>query len=199
MNNIATQKQILRKHFSSIRSTLSKQEVETQSKIICQNLIDNLLDKFLDLEKKTYGLYLSAFNEVDTTTLKNYFINNNIEFSYPKINDFNHLIDFVKYQDNQGFKANSKFSNIIEPITEELMIPDFIITPLLAFNSNLTRLGMGKGYYDRTIYKLKSINSKIRTIGLAYDFQECKSSLFAEKHDQTLDFIATTKDIFFLN
>jgi 5-formyltetrahydrofolate cyclo-ligase len=199
MSKNINQKQILRKDFQAIRSSLSRKEVEMQSKIICQNFIDNLLNKFLDFQKKTYGLYLSAFNEVDTTTLKNYFICNNIKFAYPKINDSNHLIDFVNYQDNQCFKANSKFSNIYEPITGELIIPDYIITPLLAFNSNLTRLGMGKGYYDRTIFQLKLLNSKIKTIGLAYDFQESQSSLFCEKHDQTLDFIVSTKDIFFLD
>jgi len=61
------------------------------------------------------------------------------------------------------------------------------------------RLGMGKGYYDRTIAKLKTINSKIKTIGLAFDFQESRSFLNAQKHDQTLDFIATTTKIFSLN
>jgi 5,10-methenyltetrahydrofolate synthetase len=61
------------------------------------------------------------------------------------------------------------------------------------------RLGMGKGYYDRTIAKLKTINSKIKTIGLAFDFQESQSFLNAQKHDQTLDFIITTTKIFSLN
>lgn len=199
MNNIINEKQILRKHFQALRSSLSKQEVELQSQKICQNFIENLLYKLPNIQNKNFGLYQNAFNEVDTSFLKQFFIFNEINFSYPRINYSNNLIDFIKYQDHQEFKSNLDYKKIYEPLNGIIIIPDFIITPLLAFDHKLMRLGMGKGYYDRTIAKLKTINSKIKTIGLAFDFQESQSFLNAQKHDQTLDFIATTTKIFSLN
>lgn len=199
MNNIINEKQILRKHFQALRSSLSKQEVELQSQKICQNFIENLLYKLPNIQNKNFGLYQNAFNEVDTSFLKQFFIINEINFSYPRINYSNNLIDFIKYQDHQEFKSNLDYKKIYEPLNGIIIIPDFIITPLLAFDHKLMRLGMGKGYYDRTIAKLKTINSKIKTIGLAFDFQESRSFLNAQKHDQTLDFIATTTKIFSLN
>ncbi len=199
MNNIINEKQILRKHFQALRSSLSKQEVELQSQKICQNFIENLLYKLPNIQNKNFGLYQNAFNEVDTSFLKQFFIINEINFSYPRINYSNNLIDFIKYQEHQEFKSNLDYKKIYEPLNGIIIIPDFIITPLLAFDHKLMRLGMGKGYYDRTIAKLKTINSKIKTIGLAFDFQESQSFLNAQKHDQTLDFIATTTKIFSLN
>ena len=199
MNNIINEKQILRKHFQALRSSLSKQEVELQSQKICQNFIENLFYKLPNIQNKNFGLYQNAFNEVDTSFLKQFFIINEINFSYPRINYSNNLIDFIKYQEHQEFKSNLDYKKIYEPLNGIIIIPDFIITPLLAFDHKLMRLGMGKGYYDRTIAKLKTINSKIKTIGLAFDFQESRSFLNAQKHDQTLDFIATTTKIFSLN
>jgi 5-formyltetrahydrofolate cyclo-ligase len=199
MNNIINEKQIQRKHFQALRSSLSKQEVELQSRKICQNFIENLFYKLPNIQNKNFGLYQNAFNEVDTSFLKQFFIINEIQFSYPRINYSNNLIDFIRYQEHQEFKSNLDYKKIYEPLNGIIMIPDFIITPLLAFDHNLMRLGMGKGYYDRTIAKLKTINSKIKTIGLAFDFQESQSFLNAQKHDQTLDFIVTTTKIFSLN
>jgi 5-formyltetrahydrofolate cyclo-ligase len=199
MNNIINEKQIQRKHFQALRSSLSKHEVELQSRKICQNFIENLFYKLPNIQNKNFGLYQNAFNEVDTSFLKQFFIINEIQFSYPRINYSNNLIDFIKYQEHQEFKSNLDYKKIYEPLNGIIIIPDFIITPLLAFDHNLMRLGMGKGYYDRTIAKLKTINSKIKTIGLAFDFQESQSFLNAQKHDQTLDFIATTTKIFSLN
>ena len=199
MNNIINEKQISRKHFQALRSSLSKQEVELQSQKICQNFIENLFYKLPNIQNKNFGLYQNAFNEVDTSFLKQFFIINEIQFSYPRINYSNNLIDFIKYQEHQEFKSNLDYKKIYEPLNGIIIIPDFIITPLLAFDHKLMRLGMGKGYYDRTIAKLKTINSKIKTIGLAFDFQESQSFLNAQKHDQTLDFIATTTKIFSLN
>lgn len=199
MNNIINEKQILRKHFQALRSSLSKQEVELQSQKICQNFIENLLYKLPNIQNKNFGLYQNAFNEVDTSFLKQFFIFNEIQFSYPRINYSNNLIDFIKYHEHQEFKSNIDYKKIYEPLDGDIIIPDLIITPLLAFDHKLMRLGMGKGYYDRTIAKLKTINSKIKTIGLAFDFQESQSFLDTQKHDQALDFIATTSKIFFLN
>jgi 5-formyltetrahydrofolate cyclo-ligase len=199
MNNIINEKQILRKHFQALRSSLSKQEVELQSQKICQNFIENLFYKLPNIQNKNFALYQNAFNEVDTNILKQFFIINEIQFSYPRIKHSNNLIDFIKYQEHQEFKYNLDYKKIYEPLNGIIIIPDFIITPLLAFDHNLMRLGMGKGYYDRTIAKLKTINSKIKTIGLAFDFQESQSFLNAQKHDQALDFIVTTTKIFSLN
>ena len=199
MNEISIQKQILRKQYKEMRALLGEDEVIKKSNLICENFLYNLIFNITEFQNKTFGIYYSTMNEVKTDLLRDYFIANKIVFAFGKINFKTDSLDFIKYEHSQTFISNVKYNKIFEPVAGEIIIPDFIITPLVAFDSQLNRLGMGKGYYDRTIANINSHNSKIKTIGLAYDFQYSESILPHEKHDSRLDFIATEKKVFFLN
>ena len=55
----------------------------------------------------------------------------------------------------------SKFG-ILEPKnTNKEIIPDLIMVPLVAFDNKLNRIGYGKGYYDRSLKKIKKIKKKV--------------------------------------
>jgi 5-formyltetrahydrofolate cyclo-ligase len=66
------------------------------------------------------------------------------------------------------------------------VVPDLIITPLLAFDRDGGRLGQGGGYYDRTF----AACPHILRVGLAYAGQEAPS-LPMEAHDQRLHGVLT--------
>ena len=88
----------------------------------------------------------------------------------------------------------SKFG-ILEPkSTNKEFTPDVIIVPLVAFDSQLNRIGYGKGYYDRKLKKIKKIKRHAICIGAAYSFQKCKS-IPTNKHDFKLDYIFTERGI----
>jgi len=69
---------------------------------------------------------------------------------------------------------------------------DLVIVPLVAFDHLGHRIGMGKGYYDRTFAFLNQPDRprKPRLVGLAYDFQEV-GELPTEIWDVDLDAILT--------
>jgi len=75
-------------------------------------------------------------------------------------------------------KLQNNHFGIPEPkvTTAEVVWPknlDIILMPLVAFDSNGHRLGMGGGFYDRTLQQLR-LREKYRRpllIGMAYDFQ----------------------------
>jgi 5-formyltetrahydrofolate cyclo-ligase len=69
---------------------------------------------------------------------------------------------------------------------------DVILMPLVAFDGQGNRLGMGAGYYDRTLAFLRHRRHwrKPRIIGLAYEFQRMPA-LPAEPWDVPLDGIIT--------
>ncbi len=194
---ITQQKDELRKIFKSKRAALSSQEVAVRSQQINHNFIANLLPK-IDLvnPKKIFSLYLSSYNEVRSELIAQYFYQSNINFSYPRITQKNHHLDFIAATKNQEFKPNPFFHKILEPQGNIMVFPDVLILPLLAFDSSLSRLGMGGGFFDRSIEFLKNHNSKIITIGLAYDFQRSEAMLPNENTDRKLDFIVTEKTIF---
>ncbi len=197
MLDIIQQKQALRKIFKERRASLTKEEALLRSQQINKNFIDNLLPKIYQINsKKVFSLYLASYKEVSTEVITQYFYQNNISFSYPKIVAQNHQLDFVLAQQNQAFVANKFFTKIIEPQDGIIVFPNIIILPLLAFDADLSRLGMGGGFFDRTIEFLKNRNSEIITIGLAYEFQRSERPLPIDNTDQKLDFIVTEKSIF---
>ena len=69
---------------------------------------------------------------------------------------------------------------------------DLVLVPLVAFDRQGNRLGMGKGYYDRTFAFLNQPQrtDKPRLIGMAYDFQEV-AQLTPNRWDVALDGLLT--------
>ena len=146
--------------------------------------------------KKTFSLYLASNGEVSTEELAQFFQKNSLAFSYPKIIQKNQPLEFILASHAQQFAASKFYPKILEPISGNKVSPNFLILPLLAFDHNLSRLGMGGGFFDRTILQLKVENPQLVTIGLGYDFQRSRDLLPTEKTDQKLDFIVTEKNIF---
>ena len=74
---------------------------------------------------------------------------------------------------------------------KNIVYPDVLLIPLLAFDKNLNRLGYGGGYYDRLIERL-SKKKNILKIGLAFSIQEI-DKVPTNMYDQKLDYIVTNK------
>ena len=83
------------------------------------------------------------------------------------------------------------FPNLLQ---KKKIYPDIILIPLVAFDSNLNRIGYGKGYYDRSLKKINKIKKNVISLGIAYSFQKCQK-IPTNKHDFKLDYIFTEKGI----
>ena len=77
---------------------------------------------------------------------------------------------------------------------------DLILTPLVAFDDQGHRLGMGGGFYDRSLSYLRHRRAwrKPRLLGIAYELQRI-ASLRAEAWDVPLDGVATDKKLYLFN
>ena len=73
---------------------------------------------------------------------------------------------------------------------------DAVLMPLVAFDRNGNRLGMGGGFYDRCFsFKLRKNNFKRPLmVGLAHRFQETET-VFADPWDVPLDAIITDREL----
>ena len=186
----------LRKIFKEKRSLLTEIEVFEKSEKICLNFIQNLLPKIYKNSNQIFSLYLDSNKEVSTNSLIQFFTKNSIRFSYPRIVAKNQPLEFIESEGEQEFVGNIIYPKIFEPLRGKAILPDFIILPLLAFDANMSRLGMGGGFFDRTISKLKIEKPNLQTIALAYDFQRLETDLPIENTDQKPDFIVTSNSIF---
>jgi|TARA_B100001063_G_C16682330_1_gene512461 5-formyltetrahydrofolate cyclo-ligase len=101
---------------------------------------------------------------------------------------------FAKYKTGEKLSVN-RFGIQEPPLRGSKIVPafaiDLILMPLVAFDASCNRIGMGGGFYDRTL-KLQSRLTKL--VGLAQSFQET-SSINKYPWDVTLEKIVTEKNV----
>jgi 5-formyltetrahydrofolate cyclo-ligase len=78
---------------------------------------------------------------------------------------------------------------VLSPVCAEVVTPDVLLVPMLAFDRERFRLGYGGGYYDRAIATLNA-----KTIGIGYSLQYIEA-LPREAHDMRLDVVITEKGV----
>ena len=174
----------LRKKISKIRSKFSRKKIKLRSETIIK-LIEQ------KSPNKRIGLYYPFGDELSTLELMDRLTKKNFIISLPVINN-KFEMTFYSWKPNEPLTIN-RFG-ILEPLKEKKIIPSTLIIPILAFDSNLNRLGYGGGFYDRFIHRIERQNSCIK-IGLAVSYQKI-NKVPIDKHDKKMDFIITEKRIY---
>ena len=153
---------------------------------------DNVFDllKKNNLTKKCIGGYFPVNHEIDDLEILKKLKKKKYQISLPVIKK-NFNMDFYRWSFDDPLKINKY--GIPEPFSKQLIYPDILLVPLVAFDKNLNRLGYGGGYYDRVIDKL-SKKKYILKIGLALSVQKI-NNVPVTKYDKKLDYIVTNKYI----
>ena len=105
----------------------------------------------------------------------------------PRVNGVN--LEILPY-DEQRLELGS--FHIEEPTGENTVDPEeieLIVVPAVAFDRKGTRLGRGKGFYDRLLASTKAV-----TIGVGYDFQLI-DEVPAEPHDVPMNMVVTQTSV----
>ena len=147
-----------------LKSQLRKKILKNREKINKKNVdIDfNQILKILKKEKinkKIVGGYYPVNFEIDDLALLRNFEKNKFSISLPVIKK-NFQMDFYKWSFADPLKVNKY--GIPEPEIRNIIYPDILLIPLVAFDKNLNRLGYGGGYYDRLIKKLSKKKKKLQ-------------------------------------
>jgi 5-formyltetrahydrofolate cyclo-ligase len=79
------------------------------------------------------------------------------------------------------------------PPDAEALAPDTVLVPLVLADRQGTRIGHGKGHYDRALAHLRDAGP-VRTIGIAWEMQIAEAALDPDPWDVPLDAIATPKE-----
>ncbi|AAZ26937.1 5-formyltetrahydrofolate cyclo-ligase [Colwellia psychrerythraea] len=122
---------------------------------------------------KRIAIYLSNDGELSTDNFISWCWQNNKEVYLPVVHPFSkgNLL-FLHYQQDTELVSNRY--GILEPkLDVTLVCPleqlDIICTPLVAFDNSGARLGMGGGFYDRSLAHWQQ--NKTYPLGLAHDCQ----------------------------
>jgi 5-formyltetrahydrofolate cyclo-ligase len=169
--NHNAQRQALRKHIRQRRQQLSATEQQHAAKALVQQVFAS--DALQQCQH--IALYLANDGELDTFELIQALWLLGKQVYLPVLHPFStgYLV-FISYQRDTLLYPN-KFG-IPEPLLQcQHIFPltqlDVIFTPLVAFDAQGNRLGMGGGFYDRTLSQLPP-DSHCTVIGLAHDCQQ---------------------------
>lgn len=152
-------KEALRQKLRKDRMDMNRQEAAEKSKHIANKLL-SLVD-WATVKKLHIYSSVDAWNEVDTKH-----IIDNLRKNWPQI------------------AITARPANNDEPFPDEQF--DLIIVPVLGFDKDNYRLGLGSGWYDRFL----AGQAQAQTIGLAYSSAKI-NDLPREPHDIRLDNIIT--------
>jgi len=75
----------------------------------------------------------------------------------------------------------------------DALAPDLVIVPVVLADRHGTRIGHGKGHYDRALAHLRA-SGPVRTIGIGWDWQVVDVPLPVDPWDVPLDALATPKE-----
>lgn len=166
-------RQTLRQHYRHYRQNLSK----TEQKRASENIIDIALKSKVFLGTQKIACYLANDGELDLMPLILALWQLNINTYLPVLHPFSkgHLL-FIQYTETTQMTSN-RFG-IQEPLLniEKVIKPeelDCLLIPLVSFDKQGNRLGMGGGFYDRTLEPVitKGIIERPQLIGVAHEGQ----------------------------
>ncbi|MBA6257095.1 MULTISPECIES: 5-formyltetrahydrofolate cyclo-ligase [unclassified Colwellia] len=168
---------VLRQEIRYQRSLLNADQQAEQSLLLSKRLIKEKVVKGV----KHIAIYLANDGELNTQPFINWCWESNIAVYLPVIHPFSQgNLLFLHYTETSALIKNKY--GILEPKLDVRHIItvanlDIIFTPLVAFDRYGNRLGMGGGFYDRTLatwyaqYK-QNQQTKPLPIGLAHDCQK---------------------------
>jgi 5-formyltetrahydrofolate cyclo-ligase len=161
----------LRKQIRTRRQALTALE----QTLACEDALFNIQQLPAVHSAHNIALYLSADGELDTHPIIEYFWQQGKQVYLPVIHPFSKgQLLFLQYTPDTAMTEN-RF-NIQEPkldVTKVIPVSELnmIFTPLVAFDSEGHRLGMGGGYYDRTLESWFKNGTGPLPVGLAHDCQ----------------------------
>lgn len=184
-------RQSIRKYMRLQRKLLTPKQQSTAShKIMRRVLTDKRIKKANNI-----ALFLSFDGELNTRPLIDALWHAGKQVYLPVLHPFTagHLL-FLRYSALTPLVLN-RIMQVYEPQLDitTLLLPqqlDIIFTPLVAFDRLGQRLGMGGGFYDRTLQNWHMKN-RFLPIGIAHDCQKTIKNLPVEKWDISLPEIIT--------
>lgn len=191
-DEIPTQRQQIRATIRKVRQQLSAEQQHTAAKQITHNTLQH--PKII--QAKNIALFLSFDGEIDTKPLINALWQQQKNVFLPVLHPFNrHNLLFLRYTPETQLVKN-RFNIDEPPLDVRYVLPlenlDIMMVPLVAFDNKGQRLGMGGGFYDRTLANWQQ--KTFFPIGLAHDCQHVDSLPF-EYWDIPLPEIITPKKI----
>lgn len=186
--------QQLRQQYLNARAS----QTSAQRQLAAQQVSERLLALPELQVPRTIASYYSVKAELPTAALNEQLQHHGHQLALPVLHPFRcgHLL-FLKLHSQTHWDTNQ--FGIPEPqLNVQEVVPiqqlEIILVPLVAFDAQGNRLGMGGGYYDRTLQHWHQGRHQLLPIGLAYD-QQFIEHLPAQPWDIPLAMVITPSKV----
>lgn len=138
--------------------------------------------------------YASFKSEVDLSDLHQQAWLEKKELYLPMLR--NSKLVFAPYHPNSSISLNQYNIREIDIDSNAVLTVaqlDLLLMPLVGFDQQGNRLGMGKGYYDKTLATISTLKRRPTLIGVAFSCQQVEK-IPVDSWDIALDMIVTEKE-----
>jgi len=178
------------------RKALSAADQQRHSQALC----DNIIRQNNYRNSQHIACYLANDGEIDPYLLIEHALFANKNIYLPVLSPLKNSLYFAPYDENSKFSLN-RFG-IAEPVCHpsewiKASQLDLLLLPLVAFDLQGNRVGMGGGFYDRTLAYLRHRCHwrKPALVGLAHEIQKAEQ-LDRQNWDIPLNYITTEKRLY---
>ncbi len=196
VNNTASNNAEIRRLKRSLRRDLSP----NQQKLHAQCLAKKMAGLAAYRNSQDIACYLANDGEIITSHLIEHARQMKKNIYLPVLSPLKNSLYFAPYPEDCQLK-NNRFG-IPEPDCHpsqwrKAWQLNLLLLPLVAFDNSGNRIGMGGGFYDRTLsyLTLRQQHKKPILVGLAHEIQKCES-LTTRNWDIPLDIIVTEAHIY---
>jgi 5-formyltetrahydrofolate cyclo-ligase len=183
----------LRELFKLIRKSAANKKAESSALALVDRFKDFLLKNPIE-KSSIIAAYLPAFSEISPIHLMEFLFKSGYLIAVPVVHTQNAPLHFYAW--NPETPLQMGICKTLEPEQKsENLIPDIILMPLLAFDAQGYRLGMGAGYYDRTLEALNFNRHFPLLVGLAFS-EQFVDELPKEAYDQPVHYVITEQRTF---
>ena len=137
------------------------------------------------------GAYLPIRSEVDPRPIIDWAFARALAVALPVVTDGNTMV-FRRHRSGDVV-VPSRFGTRAPPDAADVVDPDVVVLPMIAFDRAGARLGHGRGFYDRAMAVLRARERRPVLVGIAFSAQEV-ASVPAEPHDVPMDYIVTERE-----
>ncbi len=182
----------LRQQNRKLRVALTKENLEKAASKLCQHIIE--LNAYI--QARHIAAYFAVNGEIGLDPVIDHALAQYKKIYLPNLDK--ESLRFSPYFPGQKMRINS--FKLPEPDVrdEEMLQPaelDLVLAPLVAFDADCNRIGMGGGFYDRSFAFRKQGIAKPLLVGVAHELQKV-DAIEPQVWDVRLDMVVTEQAIY---